>query len=359
MNYYNPYTGNKKKLLSRILYVLLAAAMIIAATVVFGNHLKSKVDPTDPTDGVGREDIAADTSEPIISIPPSENGAGSSVSVKAKCLTLTDSGNTALEAWDTEADVKRFTDNCRALAGDCTGVLIPLAGDDGRLVYNSDRIAELSRGTYNPTLPGVSDLSRIVSECHTLGLRVSAMIVSGADTSASDKAFEYAIETDSRIAADASEAGFDELVVCSLVTDPSQLSGDGMHKLLKYVNQLVSASGNTALGISLTPEIYMTASLSPQIEMLVERSVFLAMTISRENSTKDYLDEICNSLAGTLSVYNMRLLLDPADSTAANETADKLAAIGHENYQFTSVIETPSEPDTTTSANDNTKDEDN
>lgn len=337
MNYYNPYTGNKKKILFRILFVLLMAVIIIAATVILGNYLRGKVDPADTSGGVGREDITTETAEPIISIPPSEDGAGSSVSVKAMCIPLDDPNPPAAETGDGEPTPRSFSDRCTAEAEGYTGALIPLTGEGGRILYNSARIAEFSRTSDNLSLLSVDGVRECVSFARSLGLRTTAMIIAGADTTSADKAFELALETDSRIAADAAEAGFDEIIICSLASDPTSFTGDGMHRILRYVNQIVPAAGSTAVGISLSPEIYMTASLSPQIEMLVSRSVFLAMTVTPENSTDGYLTELCDTLSGTLSVYNMRLILSPNNMEVARAIGSKLAAVGHENYQFANV----------------------
>ena len=356
MNYYNPYTGNKKKILFRILFVLLTAVIIIAATVILGNYLRSKVDSPDTADGVGREDIVTETVEPIISSPPSENGAGSSVSVRAVCVPLDDPNPPAAETGKGGVSPRSFSDRLRAAADGCTGVIIPLTGDEGRLLYNSARIAEFSRTPDNPALMSVTGVRECVDAARSLGLRTTGVIIAGAGTTSPDRAFELALETDSRIAADAAEAGFDEIVICSLVTDPAQFTGDGMHKILRYVNQVVPAAGSTVVGISLTPEIYMTASLSPQVEMLVSRSVFLALSVAPENSTADYLTEMCDTLSGTLSVYNMRLILTPNDTSQADGIAAYLAAIGHENYQFAKVLP-EAEPDNTVTEAEETNDE--
>lgn len=330
MNYYGSYTGNKrKKTVRRIIIVILCVAIIFGGTVVFGNYLKKKsaMSGVNHFGGVGKDDsnVAIDT--PVI-IPPSEGGSGSSVSVQGYCVPL--------RVTEDEKE-NGFGDRLTTAAKNNTGVLIPLTGEDGCLLYNSDRAAAASRLPANPTIPDMAALSDAVAKAKAAGLRTTAMISSGVDLSASEDIYNEAIAADARIAADVAEAGFDELVICSVVSSPEDITGDSATVMLRYLNQMTAASGNVKVGLSLPAGVYETATLSPQIELFLSRPIFLAMELSTEKSTVDHLTYICENLAGTLSLYNMRMLMSPKDSAVAEAVEEKLDSVEHRNYLFTNV----------------------
>lgn len=337
MNYYSSYTGNrKKKTVRRVLIVVISIAVIFGATVVLGNYLKKRSENsgTPEYDGIGREDIFAETDSPVI-IPPSEDGAGSSESVQGLCVPL--------GAVDSEEG--SFEDRLADASDGYTGVLIPLTGEDGLLLYGSDRAAAASRLPANPSIPDMEALTAAVSAAHAKGLRVTAYIRSGVDIKSDETAYNEAITADSRIAADAAQAGFDEIIIGSLVTSPEDITGDSSHIILKYLNQMTGAAVDTQVGLALPPEIYEVATLSPQIELFVSRSVFLAMELTADSSTVEHLNYICENLAGTMSVYNMRMLFSPKDTEIGDGIEKKLMAVEHNNYMFTSVLEKSEPPE--------------
>lgn len=348
MNYYNPYTGNKKRIFRRITTVLVCALIITGSTVIFGNYLKKKANSTSGNDyaGIGREDISTETESAVV-IPQSEEGAGSSVSVKGLCIPLGAAENVVVTGDDDPAASSddSFEARLTAAAEGHTGVLIPLTGDDGFLLYNSKRAGESSRLPSNPSIPDMEALSAAVSLAKSLGLRVSALIGSGVSLSGTEDECNAAITTDARIAADAAEAGFDEIIISSLVSSAEDITGESSHIILKYLNQMTEAAGSTAVGLSLPTDVYLTATLSPQIELFISRSVFLTMELTAEQSNSDYLNYICENLAGTLSVYNMRILFSPTDTAVGNDFTDKLKAVEHENYLYASVPEEAQTPD--------------
>lgn len=347
MNYYSSYTGNRKRrTVRRVIIVLVSVALIFGATVIFGNHLKKKAEDSGEHNygGIGREDLGSETESPVI-IPPSEGGSGSSESVQGVCVMLGSSEDMGEN--DGTLAGSAFEERLKTAAKDNTGVLIPLTGEDGFLLYNSDRASAVSRLPANPSLPDMADLRGSVELAKSLGLRVSAFVISGVDIVAAEDEYENAIAADSRIAADAAEAGFDEMIISSLVKSPDEITGEASHVILRYLNQMTAAAEGTAVGLSLPPEIYETATLSPQIELFVSRADFLTMELVREKSTVEHLNYICENLAGTLSVYNMRMLLSPADTEIGDKLTAKLRAVGHSNYLYTSVPETKTQPDTT------------
>lgn len=325
--------------------------------MVFGNYLKKKAEgyTGDNFAGIGRGDVSTDTETPVI-IPPSENGAGSSVSVAGLCVPLTveapstgDPNGDGTVTGNPDNDDNNDSDTSfearltRAAEGR-TAVLIPLTGEDGYLLYNSQRACEASRLPENPALPGMEELSAAVSAAKSKGLRVCAYIKSGVSLASAEAEYEAAVTADSRIAADAAEAGFDEVIICSLVLSPEDITGEASHIILRYLNQMAAAAGTVAIGLSLPPEVYLTATLSPQIELFASRSVFLTMELTREQSTSEYLSYILENLAGTLSVYNMRMLISPSDTDAGNSFVEKLKSAGHENYLYICVPEESAAP---------------
>ncbi len=347
MNFYSSsYTGSrKKKTVRRVIAVIVSAALIFGATVLFGNYLKKKSENSGVRDfaGIGREDLFPETEAPVI-IPPSEGGSGSSDSVKGICLML----GSVTEAQPDDPDdpstgdvlsdsFNNIEERISAAAENNTGILIPLTGDDGYLLYNSARAAEVSRLPENPSIPNMAGLAEVVASARSKGLRVSAFVAASASIYSADAEYSAAISADVRIAQDAADAGFDELIITSFVNSAEDITEANSTKILKYLNQMTAAAGNCRVGLSLPAKIYSDSTLSPQIELLVSRSVFLAMELNGEGTTAENLDYILKNLAGTLSVYNMRLLLAPENTAVADELTEKLGAAGHENYLFTKV----------------------
>ena len=333
MNDYNSYTGGrKKKVLKKLLVVFVSVLIIIGATVVLGNYLKKRAERAADGGytGIGRDDIAEGTEVSEIIIP-SESGLGVSDTVSGLCVPL--------RMGDDGAEENSFEARLAEAAKDHTGVLIPLTGDDGFLLYNSVRAGEYSRLPVNPTIPDMAELCSAVSAARSEGLRVSAYIRSSVSLGDTEEERELAIAADSRIAADAAEAGFDEIIIGSLIPSPESITGESSRVVLRYLNQMTAAAGDTEVGLSLPYSVYKVATLSPQIELFVSRSVFLTMELTTEQSTEEYVNYICENLAGTLSVYNMRMLLAPADVGVAEAITQRLAAIGHKNYLYTSVPE--------------------
>lgn len=319
----------------RIIIVFVSIALIFGGTVVYGNYLKKKAEDSGVKNfgGVGRDD-SDDGNTPAV-IPPSQDGAGSSVSVVGVCVPLKDPAGKD----GSDKDAKPFEVRMEAAAEGKSGVVIPLTGEDGLLLYNSDRAAAASRLPSNPSLPDMTKLGEAVAAAKADGLRTTAIIESGVNVLSSETEYSAAIAADSRIAADAAQAGFDEIVICSLVSSPEEITGETSTVILRYLNQMTAAAGNTKVGLSLPYEIYDTVTLSPRIELFISRPIFLAMELPSEKSTVDYLNYICENLAGTLSLYNMRMIMSPADGETAGLLAKKLEDVEHKNYQFAVVVE--------------------
>lgn len=362
MNYYNPYTGSKRRrTLRRVLLVLVSVLVIMGGTIIFGNYLKDKAAETEDNVnmGVGRDEIPGETESQLI-IPPSEGGSGSSKSVKGRCVPLGLAGDFPTVDKDipegfAESEDGSFEKRLSAIEKNDTGVLINLTGEDGFLLYNSARAGESSRLPENPVLPGMEELSYAVELAKAKGLRTVALVKSGVTILGTEADIEGQIVADSRIAADAAEAGFDEVIISSLVNEAADITGETSRVILRYLNQMTAAAGDTAVGLSLPPDVYLTAKLSPQIELFTSRSVFLTMELTEANSTKDYMDFVCENLAGTLSVYNMRILFSPADTDIGKSIEDKLKNVEHENYLYTSVpveVVRDPEPEETDNAED-------
>lgn len=336
MNYYNPYTGAKRKrLLKKILALLISVLIIVGVTVVFGNFLKKKADTVDNSSYMGIGRAEAETEGPVL-VLPSDGRLGVSESVEGFCVPLS-----------TDGDEASFEERITMAADGKNGVLIPLTGDDGFLLYNSVRAAEISRLPENPEIPTMAELGEAVAFAKSKGLRTCAYISSSVSFEDEENVRDMAIAADARIAADAAEAGFDEIIISSLVDSAESITSDTSHIILKYLNQMTAEAGDMGVGLSLPLDVYKTATLSPQIELFVSRSVFLTMELTREESSAENMNYICEKLAGTLSVYNMRMLLAPGDVTIGDTIVERLAAIGHVNYLYTCVPDEPEVDNTT------------
>ncbi len=324
MDYYNPYSKNRKKKVIRILTVVLSAVAIVALTVVFGNYLRTKAELSASSNsaGAGRDD--GDVTEQGGEIIPSEPGDGCSVTVNGVCVPLR---APLPEDADEETEAPSFAERIGALEGK-TAVLIPLCGEGGELTYASARVSEITRTTFDPSLPGMEELRADVAAAKELGLRTCALIDAGDFTSDGG---DFAVLIDSKIAEDAAEAGFDEFIVSGAVASAESVDSDLSHAVLRYMNKLSAGIGNTSLGLCLPADVYRTSKLAPQIELFTSSCDFLCMEFDGAASTVLNVGDVCKNLAGTVSLYNMRFIISPAAAEDASGILSVLKSAKHVN----------------------------
>jgi len=348
LNSYNPYSGSKKKIFRNVITVLVCAVLIFGATVIFGNHLKNKAEKTSDSDyiGVGRDDIYDDTEGEII--PPLGDGIVLSENVRGVTVPL---GGVPKDNVGTSIPPKTFSDALENAAGS-TAVVIPLTDGDGYLLYNSIAAGEFSRLPINPLLPDTDILSACVSAAKTKGFRTVALISAGVSISDDSASFDRTMATDAAIVGDAQDVGFDEIIITSLVSSPEEFDGDGVTLMLKYLKNITASAKEMAVGVAFPPEVYRDVTLSPRIELLLNTSVFPAMELSEEKSTDEYVTFVTEKLSGTLSVYNMRLLLSPATDRICESIISLFEDVGHSNYLITTLPEIDDSPVTETPITD-------
>ncbi len=328
MNYHkNSYTGSiQKKILFRVLAVVAALTVVSAATVAYGNYLKSKAERTQLAGtGAGRPQQSSGAGR-----EPDKNPQG--VSVKSRCVPIT-----SLDSNGAAGYVSTLADN------GSTGISAVLADREGYLTYSSDAVAKFTHQK-----PAASEADAVIraaiSRAKERSMRTSALIFAAEDFTDGG----ICAQIDALVAADAAAFGFDELVVF-LPIDTEQLGSELAAKIVAYLNALAANANGCSLGVCLSYDVFATPRLSPHLELISASSDFLAVDLTSgvsggaEGAAK-YVADATQTLAGSFSLYSLRAVFDGADADIADAQVKALADRDFENYMFVSA--TPIRPDT-------------
>ena len=323
MNYHkNSYTGSPgKKILIRVLIVVGALIVVSAATLAYGNYLKSKAAHTDVSGtGAGRSAQVSGVGRNI----SGENVRAKNVhSVCVPANNLPD-GAKAVEYVDSLAE------------GGATGITVLLVDSDGVLTYASDSVAKLTHQK-NSAGAKADVIAAAVSQAKKHSMQTSAVIFTqvGFDKSG------VAAEIDALVAKDVAELGFDELVAI-LPLDAESLAGDGLNSALGYLGALSDNKGSASLGACLSYEIFSTPELSPQIENIAAAVDFLALDLTQivgdAETCASIVSDAATNLAGSFTLYSLRAVFAGEDDNIAASQTKALTAAGFDNYMFVTAL---------------------
>ena len=328
------YTGSpKKKVAIRVLIVIAALLAVSAATIAFGNHLKTKAEETTVYGlGAGRGDS-------------SENGVGRDRSdfepnakgVRSACI--------ALSAITSEQKAKDQVD-LLATKG-FTGVTVVLVDRDGYLSYTSQAVAKFTKqkaaDVKDPAI-----VSAITAQAKAHSMRSSAVIFASDDFTSND----FSAKIDSIVASDAAELGFDE-VVAILPLDAASLDSILAASAVKYVTALDETKGAASLGAALPLDVFTKPSLSPQVELFASVCDFLAIDLSKKSASAEdaekAVSDMLDSISGYFTMYDLRAVFDGSDQKISDAQVNALYDGGFSNYMFvwaTDFVETDKTDDT-------------
>lgn len=309
MKHYKSYTAKKFKLPRRIIFFTVIAVLIFAAAVITGNILKRKVDNNDID--------TTPVTEPVSDTSKQEGGEGeksvdhdaSLAGVNAAYLDL----SAARDAEGARQAVKRAYD------GGYNAVLFAVYGEDMMLKYASPAAQSASGITASDTLVPYTVLQEAVSAAGSYGMKCVA-----------------AVNRDgkmlSEVAAELSDAGFDEILVRGF-EGLEALNGDSVSEISKCITDV--RKGSVRVGVSLSADIYLAAQNSPYIEKLYLRAEYLAIDMTGFGA--EAAAETAAKLQGSFSAYMLRPVLDGSNAETASAVKAALSENGVNSAAYISA----------------------
>lgn len=334
MRYYRFRRKASKKVrtvLLRILFVLVAAAVITGAAILVGNLLLRKVEAAETL-------LSANVS-------PSGNAAervdGDSISPNVKTdVPLVHASGLSLTANTTD---DRITGRMREMLGtfDTVSVTITDGTDHGDLLYTSPALIKLFRMPENTaTDPLYTRLKAIANTANHSDLRCSAVLSASLPRTDTDTAALL----DGTIATELYQMGFQELLLTDVLGDGADT--DALNNLRRYLLSIQNTIGDTdgafAVGVCLPTSVYLNTANAKQLQMLAETADFLAMDAADLPTTGPSgttLSGICTSLSGSFQLYSLRVLLTTTDLDLLASQYKALTDMALNNLHFTGEID--------------------
>lgn len=330
-------TRKKLKILFRILFVVVAAAVITALAILLGLHLKNKaasaesvLDGTEEffPNGGGREERT---------LP---SGAEAEYRDPDLKICAADLDIATLP----EEDIMSRIVSLPAFY-DAVSVRVSRGGS---LIYVSPAVAELTRQTV-PDAPSGEDsfvtlrvVNDIVSVASRRGLRVSLIYESVPETLGKDNS-GLARSIDIAVIGELASLSPDEILIDGLISDGGTLDFDTLSEMIVYLSDLRSVSDDTALGVVLPSRVFLDTTTAAQIVNLSEYADILAVGIPTDGSEGEEgvyssVGSECYGIRGNFSSYNLRAVVKADSAAAARGAYRALYDLGVTNVQLTAFV---------------------
>jgi len=332
LRYYRRKNKEKiKAVFLKILFVLVSACIVTTLAIITGKLLQVKVQS------------ASEHLE--TSVPPSGNSVGreteSSLEGDSYSSLYVYASGLSLPLHETEDSL---VSRIHTISGTYDTVSVEITKDN-RLLYVSPSLSELLRMPLQDTDPMYTRLKNLCTAAKARDLRLSAVFSSSLHTM--DNA--TAALSDSTIAAELYALGFDEILFVDIL--PETVDTDTLNIAKKYLQTIRDSLNRTvgdstqlhdfSVGACLPYNVYMDAVNAKQIQMIATTVDFLAIDLSSlpvRSQTDMTLETVCQSLAGSFSVYNLRALLGTKDLSLLAAQSNVLAKLEITNLQYLDEI---------------------
>ncbi len=331
-------TRTKLKILFRILFVVIAAAVITALAILLGTHLKNKaasaesvLDVTESylPEGGGREErtlpsgVAADSHDPDLKVCAADIDVASVPEEDLMGRII------SLPAFYNAVSVR--------------------VSRGGLLLYVSPAVAELTRQAVpkgsadsdgvNVTLSEINDIATVASK---RGYRVSLIYGSTPDALGGEGS-ALALSVDTAVIGELASLSPDEILVDGLIADEGTLDFNALSAMIEYLAALRSVSGGVSLGVILPSRVFLDATTAAQIVNLYEYVDLLAAGIPTDSSAGEEgvyssVGAECYSIRGNFASYNLRAVVEADSAAAARGAYRALVDMGVGNVQFTVYV---------------------
>jgi len=333
------------------MFVLITAALIMLGTVLFGIHLKNKVEASAiEAAALNPGNKNKDDENSVYQIGGTSVGTPKRLSTKKVNGDFFDIENA--DAMTANAVSKAI--NEIAIAG-YSAVSIPITDDGGNLLYNSAAVYSAARIKPNASenaTPDVAFIESVITSSKKAGIISSAVMT--CDLSKWKDAEEIgsifndaSLLFDCAVVKELSDIGLDEIILRGYQSQSE--STDEFVLYVPFINAYITALRKSApdvlIGVSLPPAVYRNIRFAPALESLAQYADILAIDLSSENISLDpneafdEISDICSSLIGSFTLYNIRVILDGTSLTMRDNQLDALMVNSINNWQFISGIE--------------------
>jgi len=286
-----------KTIMFRILFVILAAAVITFSSIFLGTYLQKKVDAAE---------AALNTAEPsqeqMTSRPVRPDSAASSREVSAAGLKLRN--------YHTEDAVVAAVN---ALAEHYDTLIVHLGNTDGRLLYTSPALCSRLRIAAPEEDAELALIRSALTAAKSKNLYLCAVM----DTSFGLLERGTDEQIDGTLFAELASFGVDEILLTNTVLDPENIPEDDLADYL--AGCMTAADGSCAIGVLLDDEVFLNFNNAHAIQTIASAADFIGIdmtsyeTISADALYEQMKDTI-TSLYGSFSIYNMRVVLSTSDN---------------------------------------------
>ena len=331
-------TRTKLKILFRILFVVIAAAVITALSILLGTHLKNKaasaesvLDETEAyfPEGGGREERTLPSGVKALLHDPE-------LKICAADLDI---------ATVSEEDLM---DRIISLPAFYNAVSVRVSRG-GSLLYVSPAVAELTRQAVpngsaggdgiNVTLSEINDIATVASK---RGYRVSLIYGSTPEALGGDGS-ALALSVDTAVIGELASLYPNEILIDGLIPEEGTLDFNTLSAMIEYLAALRSVSGDVSLGVILPSRVFLDTTTAAQIVNLYEYVDLLAVGIPTDSSAGEEgvyssVGSECYSIRGNFASYNLRAVVTADSSAAARGAYRALVDMGVGNVQFTAYV---------------------
>ncbi len=298
-HYRRTYSGSirMKTIMFRILFVILAAAVITFSSIFLGTYLQKKVDAAE---------AALNTAEPsrdqVTSRPVRSDSAASAREVSAAGLKLRN--------YHTEDAVVAAVN---ALAEHYDTLIVHLGSSDGSLLYTSPALCSRLRIAAPKEDAELALIRSALTAAKSKNLYLCAVM----DTSFGllDRGTDEQI--DSTLFSELASFGVDEILLTNTVLDPENIPEDDLADYL--AGCMTRLDGSCEIGVLLDDEVFRNFNNAHAIQTIASAADFIGIDMTcYETITPDALYEqmkdTITSLYGSFSIYNMRVVLSTSDN---------------------------------------------
>ena len=280
----------------RILFIILAAAVITFAAIFLGTYLQKRV---------AAAEAALNISEPskdqITSRPQRSDSIASNRDVSAAGLRLRN--------YFTEDSVVAAVNT---LAEHYNTILVYLGNADGDLLYTSPALCDRLR----IAAPGENPELALVRAALTAAKSKNLYLCAVMDTSFGMLERGTDEQIDGTLFAELASFGVDEILITNTVLDPENVPADEIADYLTGCMEITD--GLCELGVLLTDDVFLNFNNARAIQTIASAADFTGIDMtSYETITPDALYEsmtqTIRSLYGSFSIYNMRVVLSTSD----------------------------------------------
>ena len=364
---HSKYVGIKPN--TTVLFVVIFIIACIIGSVMLGNHLKEKAEQNRPSildTATQKTDETTKTSSGVSSIGHADGH------IRSGCLDIS-------YGTDTESLTKRLHN---LFASGFDSVTLPIAANDGALLYYSPVAVTLSYMSADADLPSLTDIVKLIKTVGSeYGINPTVTAYYRLTTPETDDAVlrEAAYLFDTAIISEAYTLGADEVLVSGFKKDLH--TDERRDAILLFTEKLRISAPSIKVGFAFAPEVYCTDETASNLEKIASEVSFLAVDTSEldwscsvteetvyttdENGDTteivetvilsniySQIDEITSAAKGSIPLYGLRFVLEGENTVTLREAIDVLYSKGALDFYVMTAPESaysPSEPETTES----------